>query len=136
MICEKTKLIQRLQLPDCLFQILTDIKMLVDCENGLRGRLTRVICHYTETNDHIYLYDYEKSKESTYFNIMILTINMDMLFRKNMLMMDINILKIYQCLQATLSQTITKTAMLVYTSNWCWLFRIVTSIIQRPAVFA
>ena len=65
MICEKTKLIQRLQLPDCLFQILTDIKMLVDCENGLRGRLTRVICHYAETNDHNYLHDYEKSKEST-----------------------------------------------------------------------
>ena len=67
---------------------------------------------------------------------MILTINMDMLFHKNMLMMDIKILKIYQCLQATLSQTITKTAMLVYTSHWCWLSRIVTSIIQRPAVFA
>ena len=48
---------------------------------------------------------------------MILTINMDMLFHKNMLMMDIKILKIYQCLQATLSQTITKTAMLVYTSH-------------------
>lgn len=39
--------------------------MILDCENGIRERITRVICHYTNANNE-YMLDYDKTKESSY----------------------------------------------------------------------
>ena len=46
-------------------------------------------------------------------NIIILTINMAGVYHKNFLAMDVNMLKIFQCLQPTLSKTLPKTVILV-----------------------
>ena len=40
--------------------------MILDYENAIREKITRNIWNYAEAN-HKYMYDYDETKESTYF---------------------------------------------------------------------
>ena len=68
------------------YEILTNMKMMLDYENGVRGGITRVLRHFTKTQNK-YVHDYDKSKESTHipFHILILITNMDTLYQQNFL---------------------------------------------------
>ena len=46
-------------------ELLTDVNMIFDYENGIRGGITRAICHYVAANNKC-ICNYDVSKESTY----------------------------------------------------------------------
>ena len=47
------------------YEILTNMNTMLDYENGVRGGITRVLRHFTKTQNK-YVHDYDKSKESTH----------------------------------------------------------------------
>ena len=47
------------------YEILTNMNMMLDYENGVRGGITRVLRHFTKTQNK-YVHDYDKSKENTH----------------------------------------------------------------------
>lgn len=71
--------------------------MLLDCENGARRGVIRVIHHYTEASNK-YMHDYDKSKESTYVLDPDFKNQYGYLYHKNFLMAGKKLLKMYQCL--------------------------------------
>ena len=115
--------------------MLTDLNMLLDYEIGVRGGITRVLRHYTESNNK-YINDYDKSKESTY--VLFLDFS-------NQFWYSLTKKRPYggQELLKDISMFTTNFTMLVYTliiglyiNYWWWLLIILTFITQRSAVFA
>ena len=66
------------------YEILTNMNMMLDYENGVRGGITTVLCHFTKTQNK-YVNDYDKQKKAHIFHILILTTNMDTLYQQNFL---------------------------------------------------
>ena len=75
--------------------------MLLDNENGKRVGIKRVISQHAEANNK-YMYDYDETKESTYITYFDFS-NRYGCTLKTFLAVDMNMLKIYERLQLTLS---------------------------------
>ena len=65
----------------------TDVDTILDYENGIRGGITRVMWHYVKIINICMIM--MKLKKVNAFNILILTINTDGLYRNHFL--DINV---------------------------------------------
>lgn len=72
-------------------------------KKGIRGGIARFTCHYLEVYNK-YILNYDKTINYT-FSIVILTINIDGFCCNNFLVMDLNLLKIYQWLHEHLPQS-------------------------------
>ena len=83
------------------FKLLTDINTIPDYANGIRGGITRAVCHYVEANNKN-IFGYDEQKKAHTLNILILIIITERLNHNYFLMMDLNMLEIYQCLHMTL----------------------------------
>ena len=82
-------------------KLLTDVKMILDYENGIWGGITKAISHYAEANNK-YMHGCDKTKERSAFHIFILSINTDGPYQNYLFILDLNLLKIYKCLHMTL----------------------------------
>ena len=86
-----------LKLTGTEIELLTDVNRVLDFEHGVRGRITRAVCHYYKPviNKCVIMM---KQKKIHTMSILILTISTDGLYHNYFLMADLNMLKIYQCL--------------------------------------
>ena len=69
--------------------------MILDYENVIREGITRSISCYAEANNK-FMHDY---RDFISFHILILTMNMDGLYHNHLLIVDLNMLKMFQCLR-------------------------------------
>lgn len=72
------------------FELLANVKMVLDWENGIRGGIARAIYYCKEANDN-------DTKKTHTFLILISTTNTDGLYWNHFLMVDLHMLKRYQC---------------------------------------
>ena len=85
-------------------EVLTDVYMILDYGNGIRGGIARAIYHNDEAN-YKYLHGYDETKEKKTFNMLILTISADGLYHNHFLVVRVVMLKKYQCLCIILLNT-------------------------------
>lgn len=69
--------------------------MILYYEKGIRGGITRAICHYAE-DSNIYMSNYGKVKKVIALCILVLTISIDELYCYHFPALDLNLLKIEQ----------------------------------------
>ena len=66
-------------------ELLTDVNMILDYENGIRGGIPKAIYQYGKANNK-YIHDYDETKESTHIQYLVLAINTDGLYRNHFFM--------------------------------------------------
>lgn len=66
----------------------TGVSMILDCENCIRA-----VFHCTEANNK-YMYNYDESKENSYFSMPILTIKTNGIYQNHFFLVDLKMLKI------------------------------------------
>ena len=54
-----------LKITEIELESLTDVDMLLDYENGIKGEIARAICHYVEANNK-YMHDHDETKGKIY----------------------------------------------------------------------
>ena len=79
-----------------------DVGMIRGYESDITGEITRIICHYGEVKMNSCL-NMMKQKKVHQYNMLILTTITDGLYRNYLLMLDLTMSKIYQCLRMILS---------------------------------
>ena len=91
-------------------ELLTHVNMILYAEKGIRGGITRAICHYAE-DSNIYMCNSGKVKKVIALCILVLTISIDELYCYHFPALDLNLLKIEQWLHQWLSWTVTQKGM-------------------------
>ena len=98
--------------------------MVLYYENGIRAGITWAICHCTEGNNkYIYMFMMKQTKVHV-LSILISIINTKGIYQNHFITVNLNILKIHQCMHLSLSYTKKKQWFWLDINSWCWLSKV------------